>query len=203
MMLKKMLLVLMSVMVISTLTAFDDKREGLLYGIGMGYCQAFYKNKIEDECGVIKTVAGPSSGVATEVKLGYGISNKAEIYLSNQVAWYSRRTFEGETSQAVTINSMTSLGVSYFFSEQLDYYEWHSSPFVSGGLGRFYMYDFLYDDGYSSGGIGFYVGLGYEFAKHVRLSLNYYVNNQSYKEDGNNYTKNSNVMLLTLSALAF
>ena len=202
-MFKKMLLVLMLFAVISTLTAFNGKREGLLFGIGMGYCQAFYENKIEDDYGRVERVAGPSSGVATEVKLGYGISNNTEIYLSNQVAWYSRRTFEGETSQTVTLNSMTSLGVSYFFSEKLDSNEWHSSPFVSGGLGRFHMSDFFYDDGNSSGSFGFYVWLGYEFAKHVRLSLNYYVNNQSYKEDGNNYTKNSNVMLLTLSALAF
>lgn len=200
---KRLVLVLIFVSILASLFAFDGKREGLLFGFGLGRARVIYKTEYESYDGSFESDTKTTGGFGADFKLGYGLSNKIEVYLSNQSVFYRRdRTFSEESGEIV-INLISSLGLSYFLSPKLDSQEWSPSPFLSAGIGRL---DWIDNGRYSDntqGNLGFFLGLGYEFVKHLRVSLNYFPNNRKTNQFGETYSKDSHSFLFSLSALAF
>ncbi len=96
-----------------------------------------------------------------------------------------------------------AIAFSYFIAPELKSGAWHSSLFLSGGLGLSSWMTPTEEDSETWDGTGLFAGVGYEFTKHYRFSLNYFVNNPSIEEDGFTFTTNSGALLLTFSGMAF
>ena len=116
---------------------------------------------------------------------------------------YVENTFKSESTQTLTLNTLTSIAASYFFSKQIDSNERKNSPFISGGIGYADLFDGAYRSNDETRSASFFVGVGYELSKHFRVSLNYYHNHHSFTDYGDSYTKDSDVFLVSFSTIAF
>lgn len=198
---KKLLVMSLFIFVITSLVAFDGQRKGFILGGGAGLANVSYSQELEGFGESAESDTESEIAFATDFKIGYAPNNQLEIYYTNQVGWFSMKNIYGDN---VTIaNALSAIGVSYFIAPELKSGGWHPSLFFSGGLGLSSWNAPMEEDIDSSSGTGFFVGVGYEFTKHYRISLNYFANNPSIKEDGLTLTTNSNVFLLTFSGLAF
>jgi len=194
----KLFTTIIFILVISNLFGFDDKRKGFILGFGAGLSNVSFKQEIE---GYGESDSENEIGFATDFKIGYAPNNKVEIYYSSQVAWFSMKNVLDEN---VTISDgVGTLSMSYFLSSKLNNLEWCPSAFLSGGYG-FSGWSTPFEEGSESWtGSGFFVGFGYEFSKHYRISINIFNNNPSTEDSGITFTTKSTVLQLTVSALAF
>jgi hypothetical protein len=198
---KRIMALSLFIFVVASLTAFDGNRKGFLLGIGGGVANVSYSLEIEGYGESIESDSFNDNAFATDFKIGYAPNNQLEIYYTNQVAWFP---MESSTGLEVTIaDGVGAIALSYFIAPELRAGGWHSSLFISGGVGVSTWATPMEEDSDTWEGIGYFVGLGYEFTKHYRVSLNYFGNNPSIEEDGITLTTTSNAFLLTFSGLAF
>ncbi len=198
---KKRLVVLsILIFVMTSLVAFDGQRQGFLLGLGGGVANVSFSQEIEGYGNSIESDTETEIAFATDFKIGYAPNNQVELYYTNQVTWFSMKNALDED---ITIASgLGAIGISYFVAPELKSIGWHPSFFLSGGIGlSSWMTPF--EDNDSWNGTGYFVGVGYEFTKHYRISLNYFASNPSIEENGFTFQTNSNAFLLTFSGLAF
>lgn len=201
-MLKKLIVCSLFITVVTSLLAFDGQRKGFLLGGGIGMSRIDYRQEVEYEYNG-ETEKGKDyseNGIAAEFKIGYGASNKLELYFSHQATYFN---LDAGYDSIIIANSASTLAASYFLSSQLDDGNWHPSAFVSGGLGISNWGEAYEEDQETAEGQSFFVGLGYEFSKHFRVSLNYFGTNPTISIFGADLTTYSNAILLTVSGLAF
>ena len=198
---RRLMLLVVFMCIMSSLLAFDGNRKGFLLGFGAGLAQTSFSQEMEFNDINAKTETMDEIGLATEFKIGYGLTNRFEVYYSNQVAWFS---MENSLNEDITIaDGISVIGGSYFLSSKLNDNTWHPSPFISAGIGLSSWDAPLEDEDEAWEGKGFFIGLGYEPAKHFRLSLNYFRNNPSFSDGGVTFTTWSNALLFTLSGMYF
>ena len=197
----KFTVVVLFILVISNLFAFDGKRKGFILGFGAGFSNISFKQKIEGYGGSITSDKENKIGFGSDFKIGYAPNNKVEIYYFSKVAWFS---ILNALNDNVTISDgVAGAGLSYYLSPKLNENEWTSSTFISCGFG-WSGWSTPFEEGSESWtGLGFFVGSGYEFSKHYRIEANLFINNPSTKESGYTYTTNSTVLMIIFSALAF
>lgn len=156
-------------------TAFDGERHGFILGFGAGY-------------GGAKDGYLSNSGVSTSFKIGAGLNDQLLVYYSNQVVFYSEYHAILE-KDAFRYLGMSSIAASYFLNPI------SPSFFFSGELG-------YGASGFNTGGsptrskLGFTVGAGYEFTRHVMLEA-------SYMHASTKYTYNFSSFRITLNWLGF
>lgn len=130
--------------------AFDDERPGFMLGVGVGY-------------GIANVSSSGSStsnyGVPTVFKIGGGVSEKIMVHYSNRVVFFT----EGSTSWH---QGISAVGATYFLNPMAPSFSF------SGEVGVGVLDSF--ETGISGEtGIGFCVGVGYEFLPHSTVEFNY------------------------------
>ena len=141
----------------SLLNAFDDKREGLLIGLGLG----LGSQGMELSDGT-NSVSEEYSTIATSFKIGYGFSENFTLYYASYVNWYDLEFYSnnGGTFNESMVSGVAGVGATYFFSENDSFY-------VSGviGLGTMAAVDYRW---YEIGKGGF-ISLGYEWKNRFSI----------------------------------
>lgn len=198
---QRFILALAFVLLAATLFSFDGKRKGFILGFGIGISSLSYKQTLEGGGESITSPTVDETPFVTDFKIGYAPDNKLEIYYSSKVAWFSMTNiYDANVNIADGIGTFSA---SYFLSSKLKTTQWAPSPFVSAGFGFSAWSTPNVDNSTSWTGTGFFVGGGYEFAKHFRAELNFFMNNPSHTESGITGTTNSSALMLTINALAF
>ncbi len=198
---KKLLLLFVFTCILTGLFGFDGNRKGFLLGFGGGLAQVNFKQKIEDDYDSIESDDESETAFATDFKIGYAPTNQLELYYTSKVAWFSINNINDDD---VTIaDGIGVIGLSYFFAPELKSGAWHSSLFLSGGFGLSSWSTPMEEDDDPWEGTGYFLGVGYEFTKHYRVSIDYFANNPSIDEMGLTFTTTSNVIMLTFSGMAF
>lgn len=198
---KKLFALSLFIFVISSLVAWDGHRQGFLLGFGAGLGNVTYEQEIEGHGGSITSDKENNIGFVTDFKIGYAPNNKLELYYTNQVVWFSMENALDD--DVIIADGVGAIGVSYFMAPQLSTAAWYPSFFLSAGFGLSSWGTPMEEDTDTWDGTGYFVGVGYEFTKHYRVSLNYFANDPSIKENGYTFTTTSNAFLLTFSGLAF
>ena len=148
------------VSVSSQALAFDDKRQGFLVGVGIGY---HYMNE-EYSDGDSSMGTSETNGIATSYRIGVGITDQFALYYISNASWYSVRT--GSDKEIVNYAvSLSGIGASYYLSPDTPSIYLLvaagdgelSSPFGSGPA--------------SGSGSAFMWGTGYEISEHLNIEL--------------------------------
>ncbi len=133
--------------------AFDGSRRGFVLGFGAGWGQA--EQTLSGSLGGMSFDATSEySGVATDFRIGGGLSDQWLLYwTSQQVFFSSENTTFGQGIGAVAVT-------------------WYSRPeapalLLEGGVGVGGLADL--EGGGSDTGFGILLGAGYEFARHWQL----------------------------------
>ena len=159
--------ILNSVMLVAVLTtastsvsAFDDQKEGFLVGIGAGVA------KIKTEVDVGSLGADDTSlGLATSFKIGYGFTNQFALYYRNDVNWFG---YDSDPQDDTYISGLTGIAANYFIEENSPYY-------LTAGVGVGSFANFT-NKTRSETGSAYTIGAGYEVAPHVSLEATYLSN---------------------------
>lgn len=133
--------------------AFNDQREAFLVGLGIGY----HGTRLDLGGADSDNVAG----IASSVRIGFGLSNQFTLYYLSEGNWYNR----GGDTWSLGLNG---LGAAYYFSPRA------RSAYLHFGYG--YSYSSLPRDSGSNNrkfGNGYTLGAGYEFMPHLNLEASF------------------------------
>ncbi len=151
------------VMLVSTQAlAFDDERKGFMLGLGAGFGSAKWDMDISGDVAGTSIEIGASgswSGLATDVKIGGGASEKLLVYYTSRQVFFS-------VESTSWLQGLNGVGVSYFLEPVGPSFYFNGAL----GLGGVRLLD---DGGGSENGVGFLVGGGYEFTSHWSIEANY------------------------------
>jgi hypothetical protein len=175
------LLVVLALGCTESASAFDGQRQGFLLGFGVG--AGSYK--IEDR--------DSKAGLVTDLKIGYGFTDQFQLFYTNKVTWRSADDWDGD---GLILHGLTGIGANYYFRPAAP------SFFVGGGLGLA-SHGFISTDSdvdsESDSGFGFYLGGGFEFARHLNVEFSVLWDTIDYGyDDASAWT-----YMVTLNALAF
>ncbi len=171
--------ILNSVMLVAVLTttsvsAFDDQKEGFLVGIGAGVA----KLTIEENSWAT------SLGLATSFKIGYGFTNQFALYYRSDVSWFG---YEDDSQDDTYISGLAGIAADYYVDENSPYY-------LTAGVGIGSFANFT-TKGQSETGSAYTIGAGYEVAPHVSLEAMYLSNTI----DGHDGEFSTNALRLTVN----
>jgi hypothetical protein len=168
---KKIISTLFCLMLI--VSSFDLKaasldRKGFVIGIGLGGGLTTYKT--DEWASGFKHVYenGSSPGLATDFKIGYGISNNLLLIYTNKVLWFSFKDPDWpEAHEAqLTITGASMASLSYFFEPTTP------SSFASAGIGMSTWSGLSSTDEHKRwSGLGLFAGFGYELSPHLMLEF--------------------------------
>ncbi len=178
---------------------FNDKREGFIFGFGVGLNTTNFTQEIKYDGEVYKSGTENRKGFATDFRIGYSPKYNIEIYYVSKVSWFSITNIYYDS--IVISDGVGAIGISYFASNKLSTTNWVPSPYVSVGFG-FSGWSTPFEEGTSSSiGAGFYAAFGYEFSQHRRFELSFFMNNPSDEESGVELKTNSNAFMLLFNYL--
>ena len=151
----------LSVLLSSSINAFDNKREGFMLSAGLGI-SSIHSDFKQEYGGWSGTGRDSEGGFATSFKIGYGFSEQSSLYLmrNSTIVEYAK-----DPNNNVYENCMLGIGANYYLEPE-------GSVYLMGGigLGRFTDYD---DVDTENIGQGFMLGLGYEVSPHLNLEVSY------------------------------
>jgi len=162
----KISLMLSTVLLGSSLQAFDEVSEKFIFSLGVG--AALTSTKFESGySGWESGRANPEVGLATSFKLGYGVNERMSLYLfrdSSFVHGYSKAP-KRETYG----NCITGLGMNYHYKDS-EFYSIY-------GLGMGQLSKLSEGESEAQRGLGVTLGLGCELASHLGFETTYmYIN---------------------------
>lgn len=159
--------------------AFDNKRHAFIAGLSIGY----HATDLDETYADNSTETSAVSGLATSIRVGFGLGNQFTLYYFSDGDWYNH----GGDSWLSGING---IGSAYYFSSGA------RSPYVHYGYG--YSYSSLPWESGNKGkrGNGYTLGLGYEFVPHVSLEANYLRTNLKNAIDSPHPTRTSSWRLM-------
>jgi len=137
--------------------AFNNQRQAFIAGLGIGY----HSTDLDFSYTGDPTETASVAGLASSVRIGFGLSNQFTLYYLSEGNWYNR----GGDTWSLGLNG---LGASYYFSPRA------RSAYLHYGYG--YSYSSLpRESGIDSSrfGKGYILGAGYEFMPHVSLEASY------------------------------
>jgi hypothetical protein len=138
--------------------AFDGSRRGFVLGLGAGWGQA--EQTLSGALGDMSFEASSKySGVATDFRIGGGLSEQWLLYWTSQQVFFS----SGNTHFSQGIGAVGAT--------------WYSRPeapalLLEGGVGVGGLADL--EGGGSDTGFGILLGAGYEFARHWQLEATWF-----------------------------
>ncbi|MBP2681377.1 MAG: hypothetical protein H6Q78_1240 [Candidatus Krumholzibacteriota bacterium] len=139
--------------------AFDGNRKGFILGGGIVPAFTSYSVEVSDDFfGNYTTDRETKFGLATDFRIGGGITDKVMLYYANKVSWFS---VDGEMDGSVTIaHGIGLIGVSYYLEAAAP------SVYFVGTLGLSSWSAPFEENSDTWSGFGVGGGVGYEFAKH-------------------------------------
>lgn len=156
------------------LSAKSANRKGFVFGLGLGGGFASYKTSeyqvdfldvppwfLEREI----TENGSSPALASDFRIGYGISDKLMLFYTNKVLWSSFKDPDWSEAET-TITGATMLSMTYFFKPTAP------SLFASAGIGVSTWGKFpagANDENWL--GLGLFAAFGYEFTPHWMIEF--------------------------------
>ncbi len=157
---KRFLLVLvLSLFVVSSAFGFDGVRKGFVLGGGLGLGMTSYTIKVNDPFfGSFETDRVNDFAFMTDFKIGYAPTNQVEVVYSDKSSWFSE-------SSTTFLHGIGTATLNYYLKPE------GPTPYISGGLGLATLSAPFESNTSTSTGFGFYVGGGYEFAKHFAVAL--------------------------------
>lgn len=140
--------------------AFDEKRHGIILGLGAG----LHNIDIDFETGSSVIASDSRSGIATSFKIGGGITNQFALYYVRNASWYrAPSSGGGSTSDIVYTVGISGVGATFFLRP--------SAPSVyllaAAGVGDISAP--LEDDIDTDTGDAFMIGGGYEVHDHLQF----------------------------------
>ena len=122
------LYVLGALILVPTLShAFDNHRKGFILGFGAGPAVTSFTQTLSEGFLSVTSDRENKIGLATNFRIGAGISEQVLVYYVNCVSWFSLDNALGST---VTIaSSVGLLGATYYFQE------FSPSPYIHGLIG--------------------------------------------------------------------
>ena len=137
---------LILLLTISNLFAFDGKREGFIFGGGIG-------------SGHLSQSTESNIVFLTNFKIGYAPSNTLEIFYISKVSWW------GASDGDLVILGLGAVAATFYLDNTSE-----TGWFASGGIGYSNSGRPL-GNGNSDFGLGFFGGGGYEFAPHWSVEV--------------------------------
>ena len=204
--LKTFVLILILLLTFSTNSfAFEGKRKGFIIGLGFGKSDLKYNLKQNNlpeyyEFGYERRVSDLNN-LASNFVIGYGLNNKLLIKWTSKVSWFSqeRPIFssrdEKDLEPTLYLSGVAGIGVSYYFKDK------SPSPFITNILGYSNIGDF--EKGKNRFGFGFSWGVGYEFAPHWNLKLDFCHGFPNQDNSDELSFKNIYTFMLTLNILGY
>jgi hypothetical protein len=168
--------------------AFDSKHKGFQLGVGAGVGLTIFDTQIRvgsDSLLYAFHDQGTQSGLATDFRIGFGVTDRLSIHYDNLVSWFG---IEGLT----VASGVTNLRVFYFMNPKVyltagpGIAGW-SLPFESGA------------GGYTGG--GFVVGSGWEFRPHWLVEGTVMAGRPTDKASGYETETNTSSFLVTFNYL--
>ncbi|MCD6024859.1 MAG: hypothetical protein K0Q91_1775 [Fibrobacteria bacterium] len=167
-------------MLATAVLSFDGQRKGFTLGGGAGGSFTTYKPELSFDGSTMEFDRESSGGFATNLVIGYGISNTLLLHYFSHTNWFSYDNGDGDVTVA-TGNAGVQL-VKYLVDGDASFVP---SPYLYGGLGwSGWQAPFEGDDYGTLVGLGVSAGAGYEFAKHWSVQGGVFFTNPSDEEDG-------------------
>lgn len=149
----------------SSVFAFNGQRKGFVLGFGIGGGLVSWEQKLEGQSWAVQDDEDSEKrgAVLTDFELGYAPSDRLMIVYCNSVTWF--RFQVGYKSFRTVASPVTGARVTYFLQPQ------SPSAFVSGSIGLASLVTPFDSDYESADGVGGGIRIGYEWRRHVLLSL--------------------------------
>ena len=183
--------------------AFDGKRKGFILGFGFGPSVTSFTQTLTGKVMNPETMNYESFDItsdrtnhvslATDFRIGMGLSEKLLLYYAERSTWFSIPVLDGTS---IIANSVGGFGASYYLSETCP------SIYIHGIVG-FSTWAPLKSLGDSWAGFGVGAGVGYEFSSNWSFegSINY--GNPSKEEGGIEGTTNALSICVEIFTHAF
>jgi hypothetical protein len=119
--------------------AFDDNRQGFLFGLGGGFTTLKVSN-IYNSSG--DTWSVPEYGLATSIKMGWGITDQVALYYIQNDSWYREYSPNFEPKETTYSLGISGIGATYFLEPTAPSayimaatgVGYNATPFESGNL---------------------------------------------------------------------
>lgn len=156
----KTAILLASLVVASSLSAFDDKKEGFMISLGLGLAgtQSDFKKAYDWDNGKEFEI-----GLASSIKLGYGLTEQFSLYLIRNSSFVFG--YDNDPNKNDYGNCLTGVGMNYYLTPEPDTY-----LVATAGIGGFSE---LSSDSKINDGKAFLLGVGYEIYPHLHAETTY------------------------------
>ena len=149
---------------LSSLQAFDEKREGFILSVGAG--ASTVSTDVTVHSGRYSASADETSlGLATSFKIGYGFSNQFSVYYVRNASWFG---YDNDSAGDWYSSGIMGVGANYYIEE-------NSPMYVMAAVG-FGDYANV-SEAVGETGSAFMLGGGYEVYPHVQVEATYLVAN--------------------------
>ena len=190
-------LLILSLQFAAPTSAFDGKRKGFVIGVGLGFTPfvrwsaTYMGSHFHDD----------NAGLVEDLIIGYGLDERNLLTLEANLTAHGSEHFDRRVVQGFA-------GLSWYH-----YYGVQGRSFFSvAGMGLYRLVAIMFGDIYicincpdtsppfdNATGIGYLLGGGYEFARHIQVAL--YLAGGKPSERGQHY--GSTHVAITLTAIAF
>ncbi len=186
--------------------ALDGDRKGFQLGLGLG-AQATFYSSAASVSGIKDSFAYSGNrgtdfmaGISSDFKVGFGVTSDLEFHYFHKAAWNVLKNSENDYLN--NFNGVSGLGATFFIPFGMSNV-WPSAPFLSAGYGGAFWAVPQKTLSSPFAGKGYYVGIGYEFAQHVRLQLDFLSGSASETIASDSIEKRFKNILLSLSVMAY
>lgn len=165
--------------------ALADGGKGLFFaaGAGVGLTHTRFDTLDSDWK---STDAQTNVGVAATFKLGYGLNDQFDLYVTRTSAFV--HGYDNDTQNRTYGNCITALGVNYAPNAPEPWY-------LMAAVGQGQLSDISEDDSKAKKGWGYLVGVGYEVVEHVHVEAAY----MGTRVDDDGYKLQSDLLHLSVS----
>lgn len=175
---------------------FDGSKKGFILGFGLGMGVTSFKQTASvygyDD---LESARETKGGLATDFRIGAGLSEQVMIYYTSRVSWFSIENIYGNS---VTIANGIGLAcVSYYLQPA------NRGAYLLGILGIASWNAPFEEDSDGLTGLGFGGGVGYEFAPHWSVEGVLGVGSPSETISGVELTTDAVMLQFTVNGVAF
>ncbi len=154
----------------TTALGFDNQRKGFIFGAGLGIHGNSYESILRADNSPSVQKSKTEIGLFSDMKIGVAPTDRLEFYYTVKTSWIP---ITNDVNERVRVaNQLGAIGFSYFLSDELDVYEWDRSFFVSCGIGSAAWSMVRGNGNDTQFGYGYFIGVGYEPTRHMRIELN-------------------------------
>ncbi|MBN2415149.1 hypothetical protein JXO52_04870 [bacterium] len=186
---KKAIIVVLSLLLVTTSLFADGNRKGFVIGLGAGGGMTSFTQEVFG----FESDRENKFGLATDFKIGFGLSDNLIICYTNKVNWFGMDNMFDDT--VTIINGLSAAGIMYYFNG------FAPSLFITGGVGIASWATPFEEDTDTWTGFGFFAGFGFEFSPHWSVEASVFTGNPSAEEEGIEITTKAFTGMVTLNWL--